>query len=69
MTVCRARRPGSAQGRLAVAVTDDGIGAGARPVFGEGLSETAEAVGRIGGALGVFGSPEGGTVWQVELPC
>jgi len=54
---------------LVVAVTDDGVGLGEQHTPGLGLTTTAEAVARLGGALRVTTDPYGGTMWRVELPC
>jgi signal transduction histidine kinase len=54
---------------LAVAVHDDGVGLGPDHEPGLGLTATAEALARLGGALRVTSDPDGGTVWRARLPC
>ncbi|MFB9740531.1 GAF domain-containing sensor histidine kinase [Pseudonocardia sulfidoxydans] len=56
-------------GGIVVAVTDDGTGLAPGHTPGLGLSHTADAVGRLGGAVHVATDPDGGTTWRIELPC
>ncbi|ODU07465.1 MAG: histidine kinase [Pseudonocardia sp. SCN 72-86] len=66
VVVTAGRRRG---GGIVVAVTDDGTGLAPDHTPGLGLSHTAEAVGRLGGAVHVAADPDGGTTWRIELPC
>ncbi|MDT3444771.1 histidine kinase [Pseudofrankia sp. BMG5.37] len=55
-------------GRLVVAVADDGVG-GATPAGGTGLRGLAERVAALGGTLRIASGPGTGTVLTAELPC
>jgi len=55
-------------GRLVVAVADDGVG-GATPAGGTGLRGLAERVAALGGTLRIASGPGAGTVLTAELPC
>ena len=55
-------------GRLVVAVADDGVG-GATPASGTGLRGLAERVAALGGTLRIASGPGAGTVLTAELPC
>ena len=58
----------AADGRISIAVTDDGIG-GADAGDGSGLRGISDRVATIGGSLRVHSPPGGGTRFEVELPC
>ncbi len=58
----------AADGRISIAVTDDGIG-GADAGDGSGLRGISDRVATIGGSLRVYSPPGGGTRFEVELPC
>lgn len=55
-------------GRLVVAVADDGVG-GATPARGSGLRGLADRVAALGGTLRIASDPGTGTVLTAELPC
>jgi signal transduction histidine kinase len=55
-------------GRLTIAITDDGRG-GANPETGSGLRGLADRVGALGGRLDVQSSTETGTTIRAEIPC
>lgn len=57
-----------AEGRLAVEVSDDGVG-GAGQVDGGGLAGLVDRVGALDGVLSVEDRPGGGTVVRAVLPC
>jgi signal transduction histidine kinase len=59
-------RPG---GGIVVAVIDDGTGLVPDHTPGLGLTSTADAVGRLGGAVRITSDPDGGAIWRIELPC
>lgn len=59
-------RPG---GGIVVAVIDDGTGLLPDHTPGLGLTSTADAVGRLGGAVRITSDPDGGAIWRIELPC
>ncbi|MEV6133907.1 GAF domain-containing protein [Streptomyces violaceusniger] len=54
---------------LNVAVHDDGIGLDPDHRPGLGLTNVAEALGRLGGSVRVVSDPDGGAVWRAQLPC
>jgi signal transduction histidine kinase len=58
-------------GRLAVLVSDDGIGGvqGARPERGSGLAGLADRVASAGGVLRVDSPPGSGTRLEADIPC
>jgi signal transduction histidine kinase len=61
-------------GRLAVQVSDDGIGGvhgikGARPERGSGLAGLADRVASAGGVLRVDSPPGSGTRLEADIPC
>jgi signal transduction histidine kinase len=59
---------GFAEGRLLVAVIDDGMG-GADPTLGSGLRGLADRVAVMDGTLEIS-SPKGGpTMIRIDLPC
>jgi len=55
-------------GKLAISITDDGIG-GAAPNGGSGLRGLADRAAAHGGSLAIESEPDRGTVLTVELPC
>jgi signal transduction histidine kinase len=55
-------------GKLVVAVTDDGAG-GATPTPGSGLSGLSDRVAAYGGTLNIESDPGAGTKLTAELPC
>jgi signal transduction histidine kinase len=55
-------------GKLAIAISDDGIG-GAFPNGGTGLRGLADRAAAHGGSLAIDSEPDRGTVLTVELPC
>ena len=55
-------------GRLAISISDDGIG-GAAPNGGSGLRGLADRAAAHGGSLVIESEPNRGTVITVELPC
>jgi signal transduction histidine kinase len=55
-------------GKLAIAISDDGIG-GAAPNGGSGLRGLADRAAAHGGSLVIDSEPHHGTVLTVELPC
>ena len=55
-------------GRLVVAVADDGVG-GATPARGSGLRGLTDRVAALGGTLRIASGPGTGTVLTAELPC
>jgi len=55
-------------GRLRLAVTDDGAGAGARPGAGSGLAGMRERAGLLGGTLAAGDAPGGGFAVVADLP-
>ena len=57
-----------ANGRLIVAVTDDGVG-GAAPVNGSGLTGLSDRVAALGGSLRITSDRGHGTTLTAELPC
>ncbi|MEV6394918.1 sensor domain-containing protein [Streptomyces sp. NPDC051907] len=59
---------GHAQGRLAVAVHDDGRG-GADPARGTGLTGLADRIAVLDGTLSITSPTGGPTVLRVEIPC
>jgi len=56
------------EGRLVVAVADDGAG-GADPEAGSGLRGLMDRVAALGGRLSVESVPGGGTTVRAEIPC
>ncbi|MEE1760373.1 MULTISPECIES: sensor histidine kinase [unclassified Streptomyces] len=56
-------------GPLLTVVHDDGVGLGPDHVPGLGLTKSAEALGRLGGAVRLVSDPDGGTIWRARLPC
>lgn len=54
---------------LTVAVHDDGVGLDPDHAPGLGLTNSAEALGRLGGVVRVVSDPDGGTIWRARLPC
>lgn len=78
VVVTAGHRPGSVNNRvpnradnrgIVVAVTDDGVGLPPDHAPGIGLTNTADAAGRLGGRLQLTSNPEGGATWRIELPC
>ena len=59
---------GRRNGKLIVAVGDDGIG-GAAPSVGSGLAGMTDRVAALGGSVTVASRPGRGTVVTAELPC
>jgi signal transduction histidine kinase len=59
---------GRANGRLELAVVDDGLG-GAHVAKGHGLAGLADRVRAVGGTLGVSSPAGGPTEIRAELPC
>ncbi|MDA0168885.1 histidine kinase [Solirubrobacter taibaiensis] len=55
-------------GRLVVAVVDDGIG-GAQPSTGSGLTGLTDRIAALGGTLRIESAPGRGTALTAELPC
>jgi signal transduction histidine kinase len=64
VTVSTGRR----NGKLVVAIRDDGIG-GAVLSDGSGLAGMSDRVAALGGSVTVASPPGGGTIVTAELPC
>jgi signal transduction histidine kinase len=58
----------SGNGRLAVEVSDDGVG-GADAALGTGLRGLGERLAAIGGQLDVESKPGRGTILRASIPC